>query len=214
MARALIDRNVLRLIAITDNIRDGKAGLIARAVAAVSGGATCVQLRLKDVPARDLVRVARELVRALAVPVIVNDRADVAIAAGAAGVHLGADDVPASAIRAIAPEGFIIGVSVGSDAEISFARGADYVGIGPVFASGSKADAGFPIGTVELSRLAVATGLPAVAIGGISAANARLAMEAGAVGVAAVAAVFGASDPAAAARAVRFATENSDPARR
>lgn len=89
-----MDPATIRLIAITDNIRDGKTGLLARAAAAAHGGATCIQLRLKDVPARDLVSVARELVRAVGVPVIVNDRADVAIAAGAAGVHLGPDDVP------------------------------------------------------------------------------------------------------------------------
>src|SRR4029079_2737466 len=113
----MIDTSTLRLIAITDNIHDGRDGLIARAAAAAHGGATCIQLRLKDVPARDLVTVARELVRAVGVPVIVNDRADVAIAAGAAGGHLGPDDVPASGIRKIAPPDFLIGVSVGSDAE-------------------------------------------------------------------------------------------------
>jgi thiamine-phosphate pyrophosphorylase len=114
----VIDSAILRLIAITDDVRDGEAGLVRRASAAARGGATSVQLRLKNVAARDLVRLAQELVRALDVPVIVNDRADVAIAAGAAGVHLGPEDVPASAVRRIAPPGFIIGVSVGNDAEL------------------------------------------------------------------------------------------------
>ena len=195
-----VDRSILRLIAITDNVRDGQSGLVERAVAAVQGGATCVQLRLKDVGPGDLVVLARELVRAVGAPVIINDRADVAIAAGAAGVHLGPDDISAKAVRSFAPEGFIIGASVGSDAEIPRAAGADYVGIGPVFATGSKHDAGTAIGVEEFARLAVATGLPAVAIGGISPANARLVMEAGAAGVAAIASVFGASDPLAAAR--------------
>jgi thiamine-phosphate pyrophosphorylase len=90
----MIDPSILRFIAITDNVRDGQAGLIERASAAVRGGATCVQLRLKDISARDLVTLAHELVRSIGVPVIVNDRADVAIAAGAAGVHLGADVLP------------------------------------------------------------------------------------------------------------------------
>lgn len=196
----MIDRSILRLIAITDNVRDGQAGLIGRAVAAAHGGATCIQLRLKDVSARDLVALARELVRSLGVPVIVNDRADVAIAAGAAGVHLGADDVPVKAIRSFAPEGFIVGASVGSDDEIANAAGADYVGIGPVFGTASKHDAGMAIGVAEFARLSVATGLPAVAIGGVTAANARLAMESGADGVAAIASVFGATDPRAAAK--------------
>jgi thiamine-phosphate pyrophosphorylase len=195
----VIDVSILRLIAITDNVRDGQAGLIARAVAAAEGGATCIQLRLKDVAARDLTSVARELVSAVPVPVIINDRADVAIAAGAAGVHLGADDLPPAAVRAFAPPRFIIGVSVGSDDEVSNAIAADYAGIGPVYATGTKRDAGSAIGTVEFARLAVATGLPAVGIGGISATNARAVIAAGASGVAVVASVFGARDPRAAA---------------
>lgn len=201
----MIDRSVLRLVAITDNVRDGQAGLIARASAAVHGGATCVQLRLKDVAARDLVSIARELVRAIGVPVLVNDRTDVAIAAGAAGVHLGVDDMPVSAARLIAPEGFIIGTSVGSDDDVPLSAGADYVGIGPVFATSSKHDAGAPIGLDEFTRLSVATGIPAVAIGGITSANARSAIEAGAVGVAVISSVFGASDPLTAARELAFA---------
>lgn len=196
----MMDPAVLRLIAISDNVRDGQAGLIARASLAVHGGATSIQLRLKDVAARDLVALARELVRAVGVPVIVNDRADVAIAAGAAGVHLGADDVPVAAVRSFAPAGFIIGTSVGCDDEIPNAAGADYVGIGPVFATGSKKGAGSAIGVAEFSRLAAATGLPAVGIGGITPANARLVMDAGATGVAAIASVFGATDPLAAAK--------------
>ena len=203
----MIDPATIRLIAITDNIRDGQAGLIARAAAAAHGGATCIQLRLKDVPARDLVVVARELVRAVGVPVIVNDRADVAIAAGAAGVHLGAEDVPPSAIRKIAPEGFIIGASVGDDGEVAGSAGADYAGIGPFFASGSKEDAGAPIGANGFARLARAVGIPAVAIGGVTAENAALPMAAGAVGVASIAGVFGSADPAGAARRLRSAIE-------
>jgi len=198
----MIDRDFLRLIAVTDNIRDGQSGLIGRASAAVRGGATCVQLRLKDVSARDLVGVARELVRSVGVPVIVNDRADVAVASGAAGVHLGPDDVPARAVRLMVPEGFIIGASLGSHAEVDLSRDADYVGIGPVFSTASKSDAGGPIGPEEFSRLAVATGLPAVAIGGVTAGNAALAMAAGAAGVAAIASLMGARDPSAAARAL------------
>lgn len=202
----MIDVRILRLIAITDNVRDGQAGLISRASAAVEGGATCVQLRLKDVSARDLVGVARELVRAVAVPVIVNDRADVALAAGAAGVHLGADDMPVSGVRSIAPPGFFIGASVGCDAEVPSAAGADYVGIGPVFVSGSKDDAGVAIGLREFSRLATATGLPAVGIGGITTDVARLVIDAGGAGIAAIGAIFGATDPKEAARALVFAS--------
>lgn len=201
----MIDPSIIRLIAITDHIRDGQTGLIARAAAAAHGGASCIQLRLKDVSARDLAGVARELVRAVGVPVIVNDRADVAIAAGAAGVHLGADDVPPLAIRRISPPGFIIGVSVGSDAEAASSAGADYAGIGPFFATGSKKDAGEPIGPGGFSRLAAASGLPGVAVGGVTAENAAIALAAGAVGIAVIGGVFGSSDPAAAARRLRSA---------
>ena len=204
----MIDVSILRLIAITDNVRDGQAGLIARAVAAAEGGATCIQLRLKDVAARDLTSVARELVRAVPVPVIVNDRADVAIAAGAAGVHLGADDIPPAAVRAFAPPRFVIGVSVGGDEEVANAIAADYAGIGPVYATGTKRDAGSAIGTGEFARLAAATGLPAVGIGGITAANARAVIQAGASGVAVVASVFGAGDPRAAAAELLSAIGN------
>jgi thiamine-phosphate pyrophosphorylase len=196
----MIDPAMLRLIAITDNLRDGQSGLVDRACAAARGGATCIQLRIKDVSARDLAGLASELVRAVGVPLIVNDRADIAIAVGAAGVHLGTDDIPVSAVRSFAPPGFVIGTSVGDDDEIRNADGADYVGIGPVFATGSKRDAGKPIGVEEFTRLAVATGLPAVGIGGVTPANARQVIDAGGVGVAAIAAIFGATDPLLAAR--------------
>jgi thiamine-phosphate pyrophosphorylase len=201
----MIDRAIFRFIAITDNVRDGQNGLIERAKAVARGGATCIQLRVKDVSARDLAALAAELIRSVEIPVIINDRADVALAVGAAGVHVGADDVPASVVRSIAPPGFIIGASVGTDDEVRNAEGADYVGIGPVYATGSKKDAGRAIGVEEFSRLAVATGLPAVAIGGITPANARAAIDAGAAGIASIASVFGATDPLAAARAMASA---------
>ena len=193
------DPSILRFIAITDNVRDGQAALIERCAQVARAGATCIQLRLKEVSARDLAALTHELVRSVGVPVIVNDRADVAIACGAAGVHLGANDLSVGAVRTFAPEGFIIGASVGNDEEKNGARGADYVGIGPVFSTSSKKDAGSAIGVAEFKRLAVATGLPAVGIGGITVENARSVIDAGAAGVAVIAAVMGANDPSAAA---------------
>lgn len=203
----MFDPESLTLVAITDDLRDGRDGLVARAAAAVRGGATMIQLRLKDADARTQVEVARALLTALppTVPLIVNDRADVALAAGATGVHVGTDDLPVAAVRRIVPPGFIIGASVGSDAEVAGARGADYVGIGPVYATASKADAGAAIGVEEFARLAALCALPAVAIGGIDATNAAPVMAAGAHGVAVIRAIFGASDPEAAARALRSA---------
>ena len=204
----MIDRTALRLVAITDDLRDGASGLVARAAAAVRGGSSMVQLRLKDASARELVEVARLLVSTLSVPVIVNDRFDVAIAAGAAGVHLGADDVPVESARRATPAGFIIGASAGDDSEIRHAEGADYVGIGPVFGSASKMDAGPAIGLEEFQRLAAKAGIPAVAVGGITAENAKSAFAAGAAGVAVIRAIFADSDPELAARRLSGAIEN------
>ncbi|MEP6691595.1 MAG: thiamine phosphate synthase [Gemmatimonadaceae bacterium] len=201
----VFDPTTLTLLAITDDLRDGRDGLVARAAAAVRGGATMVQARLKDVDARLYVEVVRSLVAALAVPVIVNDRADIAIAAGAAGVHVGADDVPASALRRLAPRGFIIGASVGCDAETDGAAGADYVGIGPLFETVSKGDAGAAIGIDAFARLAARCALPAVAIGGVTEREAPAVMAAGAAGIAVIRAVFGSLDPEQAARAMRSA---------
>lgn len=203
----MFDPTTLRLLAITDDLRDGVGGLVDRASAAVRGGATMVQLRLKSTDPRTLVEVARALVAALPVPVIVNDRADVALAAGADGVHLGAEDVPPSALRPSLPVGFIVGASVGSDAELLNAVGADYVGIGPVFATASKSDAGDAIGVTEFARLARLAGRPAVAIGGITPENVGLLRDAGASGVAVIRAVFAAPDPSEAARALIRASE-------
>jgi thiamine-phosphate pyrophosphorylase len=201
-----------RLIAITDDLRDGLEGLASRAAAAVRGGATMVQIRLKHTEARVLADVTRALVTRLPVPVIVNDRADIALACGAAGVHVGPDDVPAAAIRHIAPPGFLIGVSVGSDAEVPNAAGGDYTGIGPIYGSTSKLDAGAAIGLLGFAHLAVAAGLPAVAIGGITSATAGDVMATGASGVAVIAAIFGASDPEATARSLRRAIDRAAPA--
>ncbi len=199
----------LTLIAITDDLRDGREGLVARAVAAVRGGATMVQLRLKHTDARTLADVARALLTALppTVPLIVNDRADVALACGAAGVHVGVDDIPVAALRRIVPDGFVIGVSVGGDDEVANAAAADYAGIGPVYPSPSKLDAGAAIGVEEFTRLARRVTCPAVAIGGLSAETAPAVIAAGARGVAAIGAIFGAADPEAAARALRSAID-------
>ena len=206
----MFDPAALTLLAITDDLRDGLDGLVTRAQLAVAGGATMVQIRLKNVDARTQVEAARRLVAAVAVPVTVNDRADIAMAAGASGVHLGSDDLPVSTVRRFAGPDFIIGASVGEDREVALAESADYVGIGPVFGTPTKPDAGDAIGIEELARLARACApVPAVAIGGITAAHARAVMAgaatAGVRGVATVRAVFGAPQPDEAARAIRQA---------
>ena len=203
----MLDPALLRLVAITDDLRDGPRGLVERARRAADGGATMIQLRLKVVPARELVEVARLLVATVPVPVVVNDRADVALAAGAAGVHLGYDDLPVAAVRRFVPEGFIIGASFGTEAELGHAAGADYVGIGPIHETASKSDAGSSIGVAGFARLAAMIDAPAVAIGGVGTGDAAELLRAGAAGVAVIRAVFGADDPTAAARALRVALE-------
>ena len=176
---------------------------------AVRGGATAVQVRLKHAPLRDLLALTRTLVGALPVPVLVNDRVDVALAAGAAGAHLGQDDVPLGALRPHVPPGFLLGISVGSSAEAARATTwpADYWSIGPCFSTTHKRDAGPPLGPsgfTALARLAPA-GVPVIGIGGITAANAGAIVAAGAAGVAVIGAIWEASDPEAAARGLREA---------
>lgn len=174
---------------------------------AVAGGATIVQARLKGAPARDLADLARALVAALPVPVIVNDRVDVALAVGAAGAHVGHEDPPLDALRPHVPARFLLGVSVGTQTEADDARRwpATYWSVGPCFGTAHKADAGPPLGPAGFSALArrAPRGVPVIAIGGITAANAGSILTAGAAGVAVIGAVWEASDPEIAARALR-----------
>jgi thiamine-phosphate pyrophosphorylase len=204
----MLDPRILRLVAITDDSEDSRATLVDRAAAAVRGGATSVQVRLKGATPREVVDVARRIVTTVSVPVIVNDRADIALAAGAAGVHVGEADLPVAAVRRFAPAGFIIGASLGSEAELPNAKLADYVGIGPIYGSDSKGDAGSAIGVEGFKRLAALCELPAVAIGGISSATTRQLIEAGAAGIAAINAIFRGDDPENATRALAAAIGN------
>ena len=204
------DQSMLRLIAITGGLGEGIEMLVRRAQQAVAGGATMVQLRLKDESARTVVEAARALLVALPdIPLLVNDRADVALAAGADGVHVGTDDIAPAALRRVLPSHFIIGASVGDEAEAVRATGANYVGIGPVYATASKSDAGAMIGLARFAELMRCTGLPAVAIGGVAPDNVRALVETGASGVAAISALFGVPDPERAARQFRSVVDAS-----
>jgi len=170
---------------------------------AVAGGATMIQVRWKDGMPAEVLELTRALVAALPVPVLVNDRADIALAAGAAGAHLGGEDVPLEALRPRVPPGFLLGISVGSVAEAARApASADYWSVGPCFATPTKADAGPPLGPdgfAVLAKLAPES-CPVIGIGGISVANAGLIKGAGAVGVAVIGAVLTARDPESATR--------------
>jgi thiamine-phosphate pyrophosphorylase len=194
----------LRLIAITDNLRDGVDGLLGRARAARRGGATMIQLRLPDEGAHTVAAVARALIGALDVPVVVHGRLDAALAAGAAGVHLGVRDIAVTDARRIAGGEFIVGRSAANDEDLAHAAGADYVAVGPVFPADDRRP-GITLGISEFERLARSASVPAVAIGGISAATAGDAVRAGACGVALISGIFGSSDPERSARELRSA---------
>lgn len=195
----------------------GRDALGARALedvvaAALAGGVTLVQLREKDISDQALAELAAALKSLLAprgVPLIINDRADVARAIDAAGVHLGQDDMDAARARALLGPDKLIGVSAGTPEEAALVDPAfaDYVGVGPVYATPTKADAGAPIGIEGLRSLrADLPPLPLVAIGGIGAGNAAEVMASGAAeGIAVVSAICRAADPEAAARNLRQA---------
>ena len=172
-----------------------------------------ITLRLPGESPRVLAEAARALMNAAPeVPLLVSGRVDVALAVGAAGVHLGPEDLPAAIVRRFAPEGLVIGASAGGTSEVLRAAGADFVAIGPVFPVTGTAGASLEgaMGSDGFSALAKECGLPAVAIGGVSPANARMLMTAGAAGVAVISALFGAADPMGAARALRSSLDASE----
>ena len=175
---------------------------------AIDGGVDVVQLREKDVSARnryDIGREVRELTRNAGVPLIVNDRVDLAAALDADGVHLGDEDLPVPVARERLGEEAIIGRSVSfvDDARAAEERGADYLGVGAIYATGSKDDIDeeeYAIGTDRLADIVAAVDIPVVGIGGVTAENADEVIEAGADGVAVITEITDADDPAAAAR--------------
>ena len=176
--------------------------------AAVAGGVTCVQFREKDCGTREFLVEARKLLailRPLGVPLIINDRVDVALAAGADGVHIGQQDLPLADVRRLAPAGWIVGVSAESveDAIRAEQGGADYIGASPVFATPTKTNHAPPLGLDGLRSIRAAVKLPLVAIGGLHARNARDVVRAGADGLAVVSAIVAAADPRAAAVELR-----------
>ncbi|MDO9033941.1 MAG: thiamine phosphate synthase [Methanoregula sp.] len=172
---------------------------------AIAGGADVIQLRDKSCSSRDLIRIGRtvrEITRRSSTLFIINDRLDVAVACGADGVHLGQGDMRTDVARQIAPQGFIIGVSVSTVDEAVRAEreGADYVALSPTFSTESKPDAGPGHGPYMLREIRQNVSVPVIAIGGIHRGNVREVIAAGAAGVAVISAVVGAEDITAAAR--------------
>ena len=208
----LADR--LRLIVITDEELVWPRALSDVVRVALAAGAPTIQLRLKGASARELLVAALTLipiVRSAGGLFIVNDRLDVALAAGADGVHLGPDDPPVTDARAVAAEtlgaaadGFILGCSVDTPdaAAQAEAEGADYLGVGTVYATANKSDAGNVIGLEGLKRVVDAVSIPVVGIGGITPERANAVAETGACGSAVIGAVMDSPEPAEAVRAL------------
>lgn len=197
----------LRLHVLTDREWSRDRSMLSVAEAAIVGGATVIQLRDKTASTRLLVEeglALRELTRKHGVLLIVNDRIDVALAIDADGAHVGQDDMPGTLARQLLGPDRILGISAGNmdEAMTALTAGADYLGVGPIFATQGKADAGAPIGTRLLSDLSSRYTTPLVAIGGINSANAREVITAGAAGIAVITTVVNAENIVAAARSL------------
>lgn len=201
----------LSLYLITDPTLCGERGIIATVDAAVKGGVSAVQLRDKEAPAREISQLALALIEILRVhriPLLINDRLDVALAVGADGVHLGQSDLQIEEARKIAGPDFLIGLSVSRSEEITRAHSLpsgtiDYLGIGPIFTTSTKKDARDPLGLAATSELRRSTLLPCIGIGGINIQNANSAWSTGLDGIAVVSAICAADDPRIAAQTLR-----------
>ncbi|NLX48850.1 MAG: thiamine phosphate synthase [Methanospirillum sp.] len=196
------------LYVVTDEVVSGGRSHLECARGAIAGGADVVQLREKERPSGEILAIARDI-RAAAVAsgtlLILNDRLDIALAAGADGVHLGQDDLPVAVARRIAPRPFLIGASVGCVAEALRAEreGADYVAVSPVYSTVSKVDAGPGHGLETVASVRGAVRIPVIGIGGIGPVNAPDVIGAGADGCAVISAVLARPDVAEASRSLR-----------
>ncbi len=188
------------LYLVTDRTLSRGRSLIEIITAAVHGGTTCVQLREKDCSTEECIELARSIQPFLAsrsIPLIINDRVDVALAVDADGVHLGQDDFSIKKARALLPSHMVIGASVGTIEEALSAvdHGADYLGIGPLFATPTKQDAGPPLGIGGIKAIRDKISIPIVAIGGLNHDNIKDILQQGVDGIATVSAIVSADNP-------------------
>lgn len=204
----------LRLYVLTD--RGLSHGRSEREVvaAAIAGGATAIQLRWKSGTLREAIEVGRELKAICArsnVFFVVNDRIDLALALNADCVHLGDEDLPFEDAHRIVGKRMLIGYSPPTLEEAIEAErlGADYLGVGPVYGTTSKSDAGEAIGVERIAAVARSVSIPIVGIGGITATNAAPVVQAGAAGVAVISSVVAADDVESAARELRAAVDDA-----
>ena len=202
----------LSLYLVTDPEMTARRGLLPTVAAAIDGGVTMVQLRHKDAPARMMVEAGRAVHALLAphgIPLIVNDRIDITHTIGAESVHVDQDDLPPAAARAMLGPHAIIGLSITGESQLAGFDPAvvDYVGLGPLFPTGTKAYTTPVLGDAGFAALRRRLNCPVVAIGGITAVNAARAIAAGADGIAVVSAICAADDLRTAARALRTAVD-------
>ena len=207
------------LYLVTDRRLAGPRSLEELVRAAVRGGVTAVQLREKACSTREFVELARRLKAILApagIPLIINDRVDVALAARADGVHIGRSDIDYRDARALLGEDAIVGLSVETTAQAGEAESldADYLGVSPIFPTPTKTDTAADWGVEGLAALRKASRHVLVAIGGINAANAAEVMNAGADGIAVVSAICAARDPEEAARQLHLVVDETRKRRR
>lgn len=198
------------LYLVTDRGLAGGRAIEQVVSAAVEGGVSVVQIREKECGAAEFLVLACRLRACLenaGVPLVVNDRVDVALACGAAGVHVGQEDLPCAVVRRLIGDSMLLGVSVATAGQAVAAEkaGADYVSVSPVFPTPTKPDVSDAVGLEGLTEIRRAVRLPVVAIGGINAANAPQVIRAGADGVCVVSAIVAAPDPRRAASELRSA---------
>jgi len=182
---------------------------------AVKGGVTMVQLREKDCSTCEFITLAvklKETLSAYNVPLIINDRVDVALAANADGLHIGQSDMDYATARRLLGYEKIIGLSVENMEQVYEANemDVDYIGISPVFSTNTKTDTAPPFGLKGITEVMAVSKHPAVGIGGINDTNAASILQAGANGIAVVSAICSANDPQEAARKLKTKLKNSD----
>ncbi len=193
------------LYLVTDTGLCPDGNIIDVAMNAVEGGATIVQIREKNMPSRDFFQLALAMKKNLGrtgVPLIINDRVDIAIASGADGVHVGQTDLPGSVVREMVGPDKIVGISINTLTQIdeAISHGADYLSLSPVFPTPTKPDTTKPFGIEGLVKARGMTAMPMITIGGINLANTGEIIATGMDGVAVVSAICSARSPRAAAR--------------
>lgn len=205
------EKTAMRLYAVTDRTWTGELTLMEQVEVALKGGATCIQLREKNLDEESFLEEAIEMKKLCAkyhVPFIINDNVDIAIKCQADGVHVGQSDMEAGNVRALAGDKMMIGVSARTVEQAVAAEkaGADYLGVGAVFGTTTKLDAK-AISFNTLKAICEAVSIPVVAIGGISKSNMMQLAGSGVDGVALVSAIFAAEDIEAECRELREMSE-------